>query len=84
MIFGLTAAMKSRITVTGGIIDQQNFDDFPLLRMDESPRIDVHMVPSTDPPLGIGETAVPLVAPAVANALFAATGKPVRKLPIHS
>jgi isoquinoline 1-oxidoreductase beta subunit len=83
IIFGLTAAMKSRITVTGGIIDQQNFDDFPLLRMDETPRIDVHMIPRTDPPTGIGETAVPLAAPALANALFAATGKPVRKLPVE-
>ena len=81
--FGLTAALKSRITVTKGRVDQGNFDDFPLLRMHEMPEVEVHIVPSADPPTGIGESAVPIVAPAVANAFFAATGRRIRRLPLH-
>ena len=80
--FGLTATIKGRITFTKGRVKQSNFDDFPLLSMDEMPQIEVYIVPSSRPPTGIGETAVPLVAPAVANAVFAATGKRIRKLPI--
>jgi len=63
-------------------IEQSNFDDFPLLAMDEIPQVDVYLVPSSRPPAGIGETAVPLVAPAVTNAVFTATGKRIRKIPI--
>lgn len=81
--FGLTAALKSRITVTKGRVDQGNFDDFPLLRMDEMPEVEVHIVPSAEPPTGIGESAVPVIAPAVANAFFAATGRRIRRLPLH-
>jgi isoquinoline 1-oxidoreductase beta subunit len=81
--FGLTAALKSRITVTKGRVDQGNFDDFPLLRMHEMPEVEVHIVPSADPPTGIGESAVPIIAPAVANAFFAATGRRIRRLPLH-
>jgi CO/xanthine dehydrogenase Mo-binding subunit len=80
--FGLTAAIKGRITIGEGRVKQSNFDDFPLLSMDEMPQVEVSIVPSSRPPTGIGETAVPLVAPAVANAVFAATGKRIRKLPI--
>jgi CO/xanthine dehydrogenase Mo-binding subunit len=80
--FGLTATLKSRITIKKSRIEQSNFDDFPILAMDEMPRVDVYMVPSSRPPTGIGETAVPLVAPAVTNAVFAATGKRIRKIPI--
>ena len=81
--FGLTATLKSAVTIQKGRVEQSNFDDFPLLRMDEMPKVEVHIVPSTSPPSGIGETGVPPIAPAVANAVFAATGKRVRKLPIQ-
>jgi CO/xanthine dehydrogenase Mo-binding subunit len=82
--FGLTAALKSRITVTKGQVDQGNFDDFPLLRMHEMPEVEVHIVPSADSPTGIGESAVPIIAPAVANAFFAATGRRMRRLPLFA
>lgn len=81
--FGLTATLKGEITLRKGRVKQGNFDDFPLLRMDEMPRVDVHIMPSDQPPTGIGESAVPLIGPAVANAVFAATGKRIRKLPIY-
>jgi len=81
--FGLSAALKGSITITKGQIDQSNFDNFPILRMDEMPLVEVHLVKNLDPPSGIGESAVPLIAPAVTNAIFAATGKRLRKLPIH-
>jgi isoquinoline 1-oxidoreductase beta subunit len=81
--FGLTAALKGEITFTEGRVDQGNFDDFPLLRMDEMPVVEVHLVPSGEPPTGIGESAVPPAAPAVANAVFKATGKRVRDLPLR-
>ena len=82
--FGLTATLKSSITLKKGRVEQGNFDDFSLLRMDEMPLVDVHLVPSDESPTGIGESAVPLIGPAVANAVFAATGKRIRKLPIYS
>jgi isoquinoline 1-oxidoreductase beta subunit len=81
--FGLTATLKSAVTIRKGRVEQSNFDDFPLLRIDEMPKVEVYIVPSTNPPSGIGETGVPPVAPAVANAVFAATGKRVRTLPIR-
>ncbi len=82
--FGLTATLKGRITIDKGRINQSNLDDFPLLTLGEMPQLDVYIVPSSRPPTGIGETAVPLAAPAVANAVFAAAGKRIRKLPIES
>jgi CO/xanthine dehydrogenase Mo-binding subunit len=82
IVFGLTATLKSKITIQNSQVVQRNFDDFPLLRMDEMPEVQVHIVPSMDPPHGIGESAVPLIGPAVANAVYAATGKRIRKLPI--
>jgi isoquinoline 1-oxidoreductase beta subunit len=83
IVYGLTATLKGAITVAGGRIQQSNFDDFPLLRLDECPQIDVHIVDSQQPPGGVGEPGVPPTAPAVANAVFALTGKPVRSLPIR-
>ncbi|MFH1114691.1 MAG: molybdopterin cofactor-binding domain-containing protein, partial [Pseudomonadota bacterium] len=80
--FGLTATLKGAITIKDGHAEQSNFDDFPLLTIAEMPEVEVHIVPSTAPPTGIGEVGVPPVAPAVANAVFAATGKRIRKLPI--
>ncbi len=84
IVFGLTATLKSSITVRKGRIVESNFDDFPLLRIDEMPVVDVHMVKSAQPPTGIGESAVPLIAPAVTNAVFAATGKRIRRIPIDN
>jgi len=81
--FGLSATLKGSITITKGQIEQSNFDNFPILRMDEMPIVEVHLVENPDSPSGIGESAVPLIAPAVTNAIFAATGKRIRKLPIH-
>jgi isoquinoline 1-oxidoreductase beta subunit len=80
--FGLTAVLKSQITIKDGMAAQDNFDSFPLLRMSEMPEVEVYIVQSTEAPGGIGEPGVPPLAPAVANAVFAATGKPVRSLPI--
>ena len=81
--FGLTAALKSEITIQDGHPTQRNFDDFPLLRIDEMPEVDVHILPSRESPGGIGEPGVPPAAPAVANAVFALTGRPVRSIPIR-
>jgi CO/xanthine dehydrogenase Mo-binding subunit len=81
--FGLTATIKSGITIKDGKVEQSNFHDFALLRMNEMPEVEVYTVPSTAAPTGIGEIGVPPVAPAVANAVAAATGKRVRSLPIR-
>jgi isoquinoline 1-oxidoreductase subunit beta len=83
VIFGLSAALKQEITIATGRVVQGNFNDFPVLRMAETPRIDVHLIASTDVPLGAGEPAVPPTAPALANAVFAATGIRIRRLPIR-
>ena len=80
--FGLSAALHSAITFKDGMVEQSNFHDYPLLRINEMPRVDVHIVPSTAAPSGVGEPGTPVIAPAVANALAAATGKRVRSLPI--
>jgi isoquinoline 1-oxidoreductase beta subunit len=82
VIYGLTAALKSQITILDGRAVQSNFDKFACLRMDETPRMEVHIVPSDLPPTGIGEPGLPPVAPAVMNAIFAATGKRIRRLPL--
>jgi len=82
IVFGLTAALYGAITMKNGRVEQGNFHDYPLLRMEAAPRIEVHIVPSNDPPGGVGEPGVPPTAPAVANALFAASGARVRSLPL--
>jgi isoquinoline 1-oxidoreductase subunit beta len=84
IVFGLTAALKTEITLDKGRVQQRNFNDYPMVRMFESPEIEVYIVPSTEKPTGVGEPGVPPVAPAVANAIFAATGKRVRRLPIKA
>ncbi len=83
IIFGLSAALYGEITLKDGQVTQSNFHDYPILRINEAPRIEVHIVPSHAKPTGVGEPGVPPIAPAVANAVFAATGKPVRRLPIR-
>jgi CO/xanthine dehydrogenase Mo-binding subunit len=82
VVFGLTAALKGRITIKDGAVEQSNFHDYPLLRMNETPIVEVHMVPSTEKPTGIGEPGTPPIAPAVANAVFVATGQRLRSLPL--
>lgn len=82
VVFGLTAALKGEITLEKGRVQQSNFHDYPLLRMSEMPVIEVHIMPSADAPGGVGEPGVPPIAPAVANAVFAVTGKRIRQLPI--
>jgi isoquinoline 1-oxidoreductase subunit beta len=84
IVFGLTAALKTEITLENGRVQQKNFHDYQMLRMFESPVIEVHIVPSDVSPTGVGEPSVPPVAPALANAIFAATGKRVRSLPIRT
>lgn len=83
IVFGLSAALYGEISLKDGIVQQSNFHDYPLLRMNEMPRIEVHIVSSSEKPTGVGEPAVPPIAPAVANALFAATGKPLNRLPLR-
>lgn len=81
--FGLAQTLKSEITVSRGRVDQSNFNDYEVLRMSEAPPvIDVHIVPSAERPGGVGEVGVPPIAPAVCNAIFAASGKRIRRLPI--
>ena len=80
--YGLSATLKSEITIKNGEVVQSNFDDFDVLRIDEMPEVKVYIVKSTEAPGGVGEPGLPPIAPAVTNAVFAATGKRVRKLPI--
>jgi isoquinoline 1-oxidoreductase beta subunit len=80
--FGLSAALYGAITLKAGRVEQGNFHDYPLLRLEAMPKVEVHIVQSDDPPGGIGEPGVPPTAPAVANALFAASGARVRSLPM--
>ena len=84
VIFGLSAALHGEITLQDGHVQQKNFDDYPVVRMNEAPFIEVHILPSTEKPGGIGEPGTPPLAPALANALFALTGKRVRKLPLKA
>jgi len=83
IIYGLTAALKTEITLKDGKVEQSNFHDYQMLRIFESPEIEVHIVPSTENPTGVGEPGVPPVAPALTNAIFAASGKRIRRLPIR-
>ncbi len=82
--FGLSAALFGAITVDKGAIQQGNFDGYRVIRMNEAPVVEVYIVPSTDSPKGVGEPGVPPIAPAVANAIFAATGQRMRKLPLQA
>ncbi len=81
--FALSAALHGAITLKDGAVEQSNFHDYAPIRINEMPRVEVHIVPSAEKPTGIGEPGVPPLAPAVANAIAAATGKRVRSLPIR-
>jgi isoquinoline 1-oxidoreductase subunit beta len=82
IIFGISAALHGEITLKGGRVEQSNFHDYQVLRMNEAPAIEVYIVNSTEPPGGMGEAGTSAMAPAVTNAIFAATGTRVRKLPV--
>jgi isoquinoline 1-oxidoreductase beta subunit len=84
IVFGLTAALYGQITFENGRVQQGNFHDYPLLRMNDMPVVEAHIVPSSERMGGVGETGVPPIAPAVANAIFAVTGRRVRRLPIRA
>jgi CO/xanthine dehydrogenase Mo-binding subunit len=80
--FGVSAALREEVTLKGGRVEQTNFGDYRVLRIDEMPSVDVYLVDSREAPGGIGETATACVMPALTNAIFAATGKRIRKLPV--
>lgn len=82
--YGLSAALSGAITLKDGVVEQSNFHDYTVLRMNQMPQIEVHIVPSAEKPTGVGEPATPVIAPALANALYAATGKPLRALPLSA
>jgi isoquinoline 1-oxidoreductase subunit beta len=82
-VYGLTAALRGAITIDRGRVQQKNFNDYQVMRIHEMPVVDVHIISSEEAPTGAGEFTLPPVAPALCNAIFAATGKRVRRLPIH-
>ena len=83
IVFGLSAALHDEITFKNGRVEQSNFNDYPMLRMEEMPVVEVYIVDSKEAPGGVGEPGVPPIAPAVCNAIFASTGKRIRSLPIR-
>ena len=83
IVFGLTAALKNGITLENGAVQESNFHDYPILQIDEMPVIEVYTIDSEDSPSGVGEMGVPPIAPAVANAIFAATGQRLRQMPFR-
>ena len=82
VIFGVTAALYGEITINNGRVEQANFDTYQMLRINEAPAIEVHIAPSSESPGGMGEPGTSAIVPAVANAIFAATGKRLRKMPV--
>jgi len=82
VIFGLTAALFGEITIRDGRVEQSNFSDYRVLRIDEAPNVEVHLIKSNEAPGGIGEVGTVGAAPALTNAIFAATGTRIRKLPV--
>lgn len=82
--YGLSAALSGAITLKEGIVEQSNFHDYPVLRIGQMPPVETFIVPSSAKPTGVGEPATPVIAPALANALYALYGKPLRALPLSS
>ena len=83
-VFGTSVAMLGEISAMNGRVQQSNFNDFPVARLTESPRnVHVHIVPSKEASAGVGEPGVPVIIPAITNAIFAATGKRIRELPVR-
>jgi isoquinoline 1-oxidoreductase beta subunit len=83
-IYGLSATLKSAITINRGRVEQSNFNDYEMPRIIETPKTEVHVIISKEEPTGIGEPGLPVIAPAVCNAIFAATGKRIRRLPVRA
>src|SRR3546814_18241827 len=79
--YGLGAVLHNAVTLTDGRVDQSNFHDYLPLRINEMPQVEVHIVESAEPPTGVGEPGVPPIGPAVANAVYKATGRRIRALP---
>jgi CO/xanthine dehydrogenase Mo-binding subunit len=79
----LTAALKNGITLENGAVQESNFHDYPILQIHEMPVVEVYTIDSDDQPSGVGEMGVPPIAPAVANAIFAATGQRLRQMPFR-
>jgi isoquinoline 1-oxidoreductase beta subunit len=84
IVFGATAALYGEISLKNGRVEQSNFDTYQMLRMNEAPTIEVHIVKSSEAPGGMGETGTSAIVPAIANAIFAATGKRLRKMPVDA
>jgi len=84
MVYGYSAALWDEITIEKGAVKQSNFTDYPMPILANTPEMEIHLIPSSGKPGGVGETSVPAVAPAIANAVFAATGQRIRKLPLKS
>ena len=83
IIYGLSAALKNEITIKDGAVEQTNFDGYDPIRINEAPPIEVHLITNREDPGGMGEPALPPLAPAVANAIFAASGQRLRKMPFQ-
>jgi isoquinoline 1-oxidoreductase beta subunit len=81
IVMGITAAIKGGITFTNGVCDQTNFHQYNIMRLNEAPKMEIHIIDSGENPGGVGEPGLPPIAPALGNAIFAATGKRIRKLP---
>jgi isoquinoline 1-oxidoreductase beta subunit len=81
---GLAAALKHKIDIENGRVAQSNFHNYPILHIHEMPEVEVHIVPSKEPPGGVGEPGLPPIAPALCNALYAATGVRIRALPVRT
>ncbi|HKQ86861.1 MAG TPA: molybdopterin cofactor-binding domain-containing protein, partial [Candidatus Acidoferrales bacterium] len=82
IVYGMSAALTGAITIDRGRVMQNNFNDYRVLRINDMPKIEVYATPTDNPPGGIGEGSVPMIAPAVCGAIFAATGKRIRRLPL--
>ena len=83
IVFGLSAALYGQVTLKDGVVEQSNFHDYPVLRINDMPKIEVHIMPGGSTPTGVGEPGTPPIAPAVSNAIFALTGKRLRELPFQ-
>ncbi|MBP7336276.1 xanthine dehydrogenase family protein molybdopterin-binding subunit [Niveispirillum sp.] len=82
LMYGLSYSLYGEVKIVDGVVERTNFDSYRVLRMEEAPQVTVHILPSTQPPTGVGEPGTPVIGPAVANAILALTGKPVTRLPL--